>query len=68
MNLNAVYDAMEVGSLAILYRLTGEDEKAAEAFTKAHEAVNQLGPLSITGQALRVTLEDAQAAEVEVLS
>ncbi len=66
MNLTAIYDAMELGSLAILLKMTGELGKAAAAFIEARKAADRLGPLSITGQALRVALEDAQAAEVEV--
>lgn len=64
MDLNALYDAMEIGSLAILFKMTGEDEKAAAAFEQAREAADELGPLSTTGQAIRVALEHAEQAEV----
>lgn len=66
MNLTALYDAMEIGSLAILLKLTGEDGKAAATFAEARKAAAELGPLSITGQAIRVALEGAEAAEVDV--
>ena len=64
-SLEALYDAMDFGTLAISHKLAGEPGKAAAAFTQARQAASELGPLSLTAQALHVALEDAERAEVE---
>lgn len=64
-SLEALYDAMDFGTLAISHKLAGDQRKATAAFIAARHAVSQLGPLSLTAQALRVALEDAEQAEVD---
>lgn len=65
ITLNAIEDATSLIELGILHKRNSEPDKAKAAFTEARKTAEQLGPLSITGHALTVVLEDAEAAEVQ---
>lgn len=62
--LDVIHDAISRADLAILYKQAGQPEAAATAFAEARKVIADLGPLSITGRAFTVVLEDAEAAEV----
>jgi len=62
--LDVLHDAISQADLAILYKQTGQPEAAAAAFAEARKVIADLGPLSITGLAFAVVLEDAEQAEV----